>query len=145
MSQLKGGLAMGVRGGPKRNLIWGVVAAIGMSGSGYFLAGLSLSTWLIGSAQFVILFFIPIFAALSQAVWHKKAAPDIQGRVFAIRATIAYMIIPLANLVAGPLADKAFEPLLEGGGALSSTTAAGVVGAGAGRGTALIFIISALS
>ncbi len=80
---------MGVRGGPKRYLIWGVVAAIGMSGSGYFMAGLRLSTWLIGSAQFVNLFFIPICAALSQAAWQKKAAPDIQGRVFAIRAMSA--------------------------------------------------------
>ena len=95
MSQLKGGLAMGVRGGPKRHHIWGVVAAIGMSGSGYFMAGLRLSTWLIESAQFVILFFIPICAALSQAVWHKKAAPEIQGRVFAMRAMSAYLIIPL--------------------------------------------------
>jgi hypothetical protein len=60
-----------------------------MSGSGYFMAGLRLSTWLIGSAQFVILFFIPISAALSQAVWQKEAAPEIQGRVFTIRAMIA--------------------------------------------------------
>jgi hypothetical protein len=53
--------------------------------------------------------------------------------------------IGLAYLVAGPLADNVFEPLLEEDGGLSSTTAAGVVGAGAGRGIALIFIISALS
>jgi hypothetical protein len=54
-------------------------------------------------------------------------------------------MIPLANLVAGPPADNVFKPLLEEGGALSSTTVAGVVSAGAGRGTVLIFIISALS
>jgi hypothetical protein len=144
-AMLIGGLVMGVWGGPKRYLIWGVLAAIAMSGFGYFIAGLRPSTWLIGLAQFVILFFIPISAALSQAVWQKKVAPDIQGRVFAIRAMIAYMIIPLANLVAGPLADNVFEPLLEEGGALSSTFVAGVVGVGAGRGIALIFIISALS
>ena len=54
-------------------------------------------------------------------------------------------MIPLANLVADPLAENVFEPLLEEGGAFSSTTVAGVVGAGAGRGIALIFIISALS
>jgi hypothetical protein len=53
------------------------------------MAGLRLSTWLIGSAQFVILFFIPICAALSQAVWQKEAVPDIQGRIFAIRTMIA--------------------------------------------------------
>ncbi len=54
-------------------------------------------------------------------------------------------MIPLANLVADPLAENVFEPLLEEGGTPSSTFLAGVVGAGAGRGMALIFIISALS
>jgi hypothetical protein len=144
-AMLIGGLVIGIWGGPKRRLIWGVIAAIALSGIGYFMIGLRSSTWLIGSAQFVILFFIPISAALSQAVWQKKIAPDIQGRVFAIRAMIAYMIIPLANLVAGPLADNLFEPLLQEGGALSSTFVAGVVGVGAGRGIAMIFIVSAFS
>ena len=144
-AMLIGGLVMGVWGGPKNRLIWGVVAAIALSGFGYFLAGLRPVTWLIGLAQFVILFFIPVSAALSQAVWQKKVAPDIQGRVFAIRGMIAYLIIPLANLVAGPLADKVFEPLLQEGGALSETFVAGVVGVGAGRGIALIFIVSAVS
>ena len=144
-AMLIGGLVMGIWGGPKSRLIWGVVAAIALSGFGYFLAGLQPLTWLIGLAQFVILFFIPISAAMSQAVWQKKVAPDIQGRVFAIRAMIAYLIIPLANLVAGPLADKVFEPLLQEGGALSESIVAGVVGVGAGRGIALIFILSAIS
>ena len=58
---------------------------------------------------------------------------------------IAYMIIPLANLVAGPLADNVFEPLMQEGGALSTTFVANVVGVGAGRGIALIFIVSAFS
>jgi hypothetical protein len=144
-AMLISGLLMGVWGGPKNRLIWLVVAAIGLSGFGYFLAGLRAVTWLIGLAQFVILFFIPISAALSQAVWQKKVAPDIQGRVFAIRAMIAYLIIPLANLSAGFLADNIFEPALQEGGALSGSLVANVVGLGAGRGIALIFIISAFS
>jgi MFS family permease len=145
VAMLIGGVAMGIWGGPKKHLIWGVVATIALSGVGYFMAGLRPSTLLIGSAQFVILFFIPISAALSQAVWQKKVAPDIQGRVFAIRAMIAYLIIPLANLVAGPLADNIFEPLMQEGGALSSTFVASVVGVGTGRGIALIFMVSAFS
>ena len=143
-AMLIGGLVIGVWGGPKKRLIWGVVAAIALSGFGYFLAGLRPITWLIGTAQFVILFFIPISAALSQAVWQKKVAPEIQGRVFATRAMIAYLIMPLANLAAGPLADQVFEPLLQDGGALSGSFVAGLVGVGAGRGIALIFIVSAI-
>jgi len=101
------------------------------------------STLLIATAQFVILFFIPISAALSQAVWQIKVAPDVQGRVFATRAMIAWSIIPLANLAAGPLADRVFEPLMSEGGLLSATMVGSVVGTGAGRGIALIFIVSA--
>ena len=58
---------------------------------------------------------------------------------------IACMIIPLVNPVAGALVDRIFEPLMQGRGALSATFQASVVGVGAGRGTALIFIVSAFS
>jgi hypothetical protein len=47
--------------------------------------------------------------------------------------------------VAGPLVENGLELFLEEGGALSSTFVAGVVGVGAGRGMAMIFIISAFS
>jgi DHA3 family macrolide efflux protein-like MFS transporter len=142
---LIGGLAIGTWGGPKRHFIWGVIAAIALSGFGYSITGLRPLTLLVGTAQFVILIFIPLPAALSQAVWQTKVSPDIQGRVFAIRSMIAYLIIPLANLVAGPLADNVFEPIMEKGGILSSTIIARIVGVGSGRGIAMIFIISAFS
>lgn len=144
-AMLIGGLVMGVWGGPRRRLIWGVVGAIAMSGLGYLMVGLSSATLIIGASQFVILFFIPISAALSEAVWQKKVAPDVQGRVFAIRAMVAFMIIPLANLVAGPLADRVFEPLFADGGPMESTLVGDVVGTGPGRGIAMIFVVSAAS
>jgi hypothetical protein len=143
VAMLVGGILMGVWGGPKNRRIWGVIAAIALSGIGYFMAGLRPSTPLIASAQFVILFFIPISAALSQAVWQIKVAPDIQGRVFATRGMIAWSIIPIANLMAGPLADKIFEPLMAEGGALQGTFISAMIGVGPGRGIALIFIVSA--
>jgi MFS family permease len=144
VAMLIGGLIMGAWGGPQRRRIWGVIAAIAASGFGYFLAGLRPSTPLLAGAQFVILFFIPISAALSQAVWQIKVPADIQGRVFAIRGMIAYSIMPLSNLIAGPLADQVFEPLMSEGGALSGTFIASVIGVGTGRGIALIFIVSAV-
>ncbi|MBN1149093.1 MAG: hypothetical protein JXA78_17675, partial [Anaerolineales bacterium] len=141
---LVGGVLISAWGGPQKRRIWGVIAAIALSGVGYLLAGLRPSTPLIAMAQFVILFFIPISAALSQAVWQVKVAPEIQGRVFAIRAMIAWSIIPLASLLAGPLADRVFEPLMSASGALSDTFVGAIVGVGAGRGIALLFIVSAL-
>ena len=141
---LIGGLLMSIWGGPKSRRIWYVIAAIALSGFGFLLAGLRPSTSLIASAQFVILFFIPISAAISQAVWQTKVAPDIQGRIFSIRAMIAFSIIPIANIAAGLLADKVFEPLMAEGGVLSDTIIGATIGVGSGRGIALIFIISAL-
>jgi MFS family permease len=143
-AMLVGGLIIGTWGGPKRRKIYGVIVAIALSSFGYLLAGLKASIYAIAAGQFVILFFIPISAALSQAVWQTKVPPDIQGRVFSIRAMIAWSIIPTANLVAGPLADKVCEPLMAEGGALSDTFITSIIGAGTGRGIGLVFITSAI-
>jgi hypothetical protein len=90
------------------------------------------------------LFFIPISAALSQVVWQTKIPADVQGRVFAIRGMIAFSIMPISNLLAGPLADKIFEPMMMEGGALAGTFVGDLLGTGSGRGIAVIFIISAI-
>jgi len=37
--------------------------------------------------------------ACSQAIWQSKVAPDIQGRVFSVRAMIAQSTLPLAYLM----------------------------------------------
>jgi len=140
---LVGGILMSTWGGPDNRRIWLVIAAIALNGFGYFMAGLRASTLLIAIAQYVILFFIPISAALSQAVWQMKVAPDVQGRVFAIRGMIAFSIIPLANLLAGPLADRLFEPLMATNGLLGNTLVGATIGTGPGRGIALMFIFSA--
>ena len=143
-AMLIGGLIMGTWGGPKNRKIWGVIATIALSSLGYLLAGLRASIYYVAAGQFVILFFIPISAALSQAVWQTKVPPDIQGRVFSIRAMIAWSIIPTANLAAGPLADKVCEPLMAEGGALANTFIAPIIKVGTGRGIGLMFVISAI-
>ena len=94
--------------------------------------------------QFKLLLFIPIASALNQAVWQIKIPPDLQGRVFAIRGMIATSIVPLANLLAGPLADNLFEPLMASNGALADTFLGTFLGTGPGRGIAIIFLISAV-
>jgi len=48
--------------------------------------------------------------------------------------------LPLAYLVAGPLADNVFEPLLASGGLLSGNIGI-IIGVGAGRGIALLIIV----
>jgi len=143
-AMLIGGLVMGTWGGPKTKRVWGVILTIFLSGFGFLIVGLKPLTWSIALGQFVFLIFIPIAAALSQAVWQIKIPADIQGRVFAMRAMLSYSIIPLANLIAGPLADQVFEPLMGEGGALANSILGDLLGVGPGRGIAVIFLVSAL-
>jgi hypothetical protein len=143
-AMLLGGLLMGAWGGPQKRRIWGVILTIALSSFGYALMGWKASVMTVAAGAFVTMFFIPVAAALSQAVWQTKVAPDIQGRVFSIRAMISWSIIPLSNLVAGPLADQVFNPLLVTGGPLAGTWVSDFIGVGEGRGIGLLFVLSAL-
>ena len=85
-------------------------------------------------------FVVPIANGSSQALWQAKVEPDIQGRVFAVRRVLAQIAGPVALIMAGPLADSVFEPLLQEDGALADTVGS-VIGVGPGRGIAFLFII----
>jgi MFS family permease len=145
VAMLVGGILMGTWGGPTKRRIWGVILTIFLSAFGYLTIALQQTVFLIAVGQFLFLFFIPISAALSQVVWQTKIPADVQGRVFAIRSMIAFSIMPISNLAAGPLADKVFEPLMAEGGALANSLVGEILGTGPGRGIAVIFIISAVS
>jgi hypothetical protein len=86
---------------------------------------------------------IAIVFGSNQAIWQSKVAPDIQGRVFATQQMIARAAAPLAFLLAGPLAERVFEPLLGSDGPLASGVGQ-FIGTGPGRGIGLLFIIMGL-
>jgi hypothetical protein len=69
--------------------------------------------------------------------------PDVQGRVFATRRLIAWSVSPISTLLAGPLADRVFEPAMQTGGSLTDTFS-WLVGTGPGAGMALLLIFSGL-
>jgi MFS family permease len=142
VGMLLGTLVMSAWGGPKRR-IHGVLAFLMISGVFQMLLGVSPSLVLIAIAGFGAMFTMPIINGSSQAIWQTKVAPDVQGRVFAVRRMIAWSAMPLAYLVAGPLADRVFNPLLVEGGALASTVGQ-VLGVGPARGTGLLFVVSGL-
>ncbi len=81
---------------------------------------------------------LPIINGSNQAIWQSKVAPDIQGRVFSIRRLIAWLVSPLAMLIAGPLADRVMEPAMQPGGSLFNSFSPWV-GSGPGSGMALLF------
>jgi hypothetical protein len=79
----------------------------------------------------------PITIAASQAIWQAKVAPEVQGRVFAFRRTIAMSASIVAPLLAAPLADYVFKPAMAPGGALALVLGP-IIGVGAGRGIGVL-------
>lgn len=134
-----GSLVMSVWGGPKKR-VYGVLGGDLILGAALVMFGSAPSLVPIIIGGLIAFFVIPIANGSSQALWQAKVEPDIQGRVFAVRRVLAQIAGPVAMLMAGPLADRVFEPLLQEDGALADTVGA-VIGVGPGRGIAFLFII----
>jgi len=135
---LLGSLALGVWGGPRKR-VSGILLFLLLQAPILLLGALRPSIMLIAASTFVFMALNPFIGGLSQAIWQSKVAHDIQGRVFAMRDLVASSTPPLAFLLAGPLADRVFEPLMAPGGALARSVGH-VIGVGKGRGVGLLFI-----
>jgi hypothetical protein len=136
---LVGALVMSTCGGPQQ-LIYGVLGFELLGGVCILVAGLRSSVPLFAAAVFLFFFSLPIINGCSQVIWQRKVTPDVQGRVFSVRRMIASSSLPLAYLVAGPLADQVFEPLMAPNGPLAESIGQ-LIGVGPGRGIGLLFIV----
>jgi MFS transporter, DHA3 family, macrolide efflux protein len=136
---LCGSLIMSAWGGPKVR-VYGIYAFFMLQGIVLFAAGLPPQVTILAIAAFCFFIGHPIIGGCNQAIWQTKTAPDIQGRVFAMRRMIAWSSLPLAYLAAGPLADRVFEPLLAEGGRLANSVGR-IIGTGQGRGVGLLFMV----
>jgi DHA3 family macrolide efflux protein-like MFS transporter len=137
-----GASIVSIWGGPKRR-IRGFL--LGMAGAGLskivFAFAQALSIWI--PAQFCSSFNFPILGSSNEAIWLAKVAPEVQGRVFATRAVIVQLASAIGLLIAGPLADRVFEPAMQPSGFLAAIFGP-IIGTGAGAGMALLYAISSL-
>jgi MFS transporter, DHA3 family, macrolide efflux protein len=143
LGALAGGILSSVWAGPKRR-INAVIGFIGLALVGMVIAGLRPAPVFIAAGMFWLMLFIPLASASSQALFQSKVAPEVQGRVFSIRSMISRSVMPVSFLIAGPLADRVFGPLLDVDGAWADTFLGTLLGTGPGRGIGLMFIGSAL-
>ncbi len=141
IGMLVGSLAMSAWGGPKRRVLGVLGGMFATALIGMLLMGLGRSPLVWSIAGFGSMFFLPICNGSNQAIWQSKVAPDVQGRVFAVRRLIAQVTAPVAMLAAGPLADHVFEPAMVPGGSLAGLFG-GLVGTGPGAGMALTFVFT---
>ena len=118
---------------------WIISGILGMCLMGI---GRSLPFWI--AANFFIMFVMPLINGSNQAIWQAKVAPEVQGRVFSVRRFIAQLTAPISMAVAGPLADKVFEPALKSDVHWLSRIFGSIFGKSAGAGMSLIIFISGM-
>jgi MFS family permease len=136
VGMLAGTLVMSAWGGGKRK-IYTLLGASAVSALFLVAVGLRISIPLFAICGFGFMFTGPLVNASSQAIWQSKVAPDVQGRVFAVRRTIAWSTQIFAPLLAAPLADYVFKPGIAAGGFLAPILGP-IVGVGANHGVGLL-------
>jgi MFS family permease len=137
-----GAVLTSIWGGPKRRLrgLLGGIIGAGVSKIGFGL-GRSLFIWI--PAQVSSSLNFPLLGSCRSALWMDAIAPEIQGRVFAANSLVTQIASAIAVLLAGPLADRVFEPAMASGGTLTSWLSP-LFGSGAGSGIAVLYTLSAL-
>jgi len=139
---LLGGIVMTVWGGPKRH-ISGVFGFFLISGIGAIIVGLRPSTIVVAIGLTIVLFCLPIAQGCILTIWQRRVPSHLQGRVFSIRYMTIQFFVLFAYLVAGPLGDHVFEPLLRVGGPLASSIGQ-IFGAGSGRGMGFLMSLTGI-
>jgi MFS family permease len=144
VGMLAGTLVMSAWGGGKQK-IYTLLGAGALGGLFVGAVGLRASVPLIAACGFGVMFTVPLMNACSQAIWQAKVAPDVQGRVFAVRRAIAWSSGIIAPLLAAPLADYVFKPSMAAGGRLAPILGP-IFGVGTSRGVGvLISLVGLLS
>jgi MFS family permease len=139
ISMILSGLMVSVWGVPKRR-VYAVLGLMVVQGVAIMLGGLRPSVGLYLGASVVFYFAVPVIGACSEVIWQSKTALDVQGRVLAASWMASVAATQLGFLIAGPLADYVFEPLLAVGGPLAGSVGL-LIGTGRGRGIGFMFII----
>lgn len=138
-----GAIVLSVWGGSQsriRSLLSSFIGA-GLSKT-IFGFGQSAEIWI--PAQFCSSLNFPLMDSAETAIWMEQIAPAMQGRIFAANAFVLQVASAIATLMAGPLAERVFEPLFLPGG-LVSKVIGGVIGDRAGVGLSFLYILCALT
>jgi MFS family permease len=107
-----------------------------------FGLGQSPVVWI--PAQFCSSLNFPLMDSSETAIWMEKIPPAIQGRIFAANAFVVQGATAIATLIAGPLAERVFEPLFLPEGLLAKIFGR-VMGDRPGAGMSFLYILCALT
>jgi len=105
LGMLAGSGVMLAWGGPRRRVA-GVLAFALVQGACFFLGAARPSTAIVALGAFGAFFAAPLLEGTNEVLWQRKVPRAVQGRVFAFRATIPRLSVPVAFLCAGALGDR---------------------------------------
>ena len=90
-----------------RNRVYVMTGSILISVVGYFVIGLSPTGFfiLIGIGGMIRAAMVPLINTNFLTIIQLHVAPDLQGKVMSIVVSLAWAVIPLGSIVAGPLAE----------------------------------------
>lgn len=138
LGMVVGGLIITIWGNIQNQMITVFISmfSIGLS---VLIAGLRPFAILLAVASFSWLLAVSVLNSVILAIYQRKVAPEVQGRVFAFLKSISLAALPISFLLAAPLADRIFEPLMNQDGWVARSIGQ-VIGTGPGRGIGLMFI-----
>jgi amino acid adenylation domain-containing protein len=136
---LAGGLAMALWGGPRR-LVVGILNFALAGGVFIALMGMSAAPGAMAVGMFGFWCTLAVSNGCYTVLIQIKVPHHLHGRVFALNQMVAFSTMPLGFLLAGPLADRVFEPLMARDGVLAGSVGA-LLGVGPGRGVALLMVV----
>lgn len=139
-----GGVVLVVWGGPKRRIHGVLIGCVLSALLGTSLMGLGRGLLLWMTAHFFAECFDALVNGLDESIWQLRVAPDVQGRVFATRPLISEATVLAGMFLAGPLADRVFEPAMAAGGRLGGAFN-WLVGTGPGAGMAVVFVLAGIA
>ena len=140
VGMIVGSILMGSWGNGREDYIKILLCSMLLNGFSLMVAGSAPDIIVFGVGAFLYFLGVPFINGSVQVILQKKVPINIQGKVFSLATAVSGFCLPLAFLMAGPLADRLFEPLMTTNGALAATIGR-AIGTGSGRGIGLIFIV----
>jgi len=119
------------------------ILSVSLAVVGIFYALFGTSTNIVWVTIYGFLFFtaLPFVNTSIEVLIRKMVDNEVQGRVWSIVSLISQLGMIVAFAIAGTLADKVFNPMLQPNGALAASVGQ-LIGTGNGRGIGLMFVIS---
>ncbi len=136
---LLGSVLMSVWSGPK-NRVRAIICFAGLQSVIILIGGMKISPFVLAIGIFGYLFSQPIIVSCNQAIWQSKVPSRLQGRVFALQQTLERSLAICAYLLAGPLVDNVFNPLMAEDGVFAQMLGK-FVNTGMGQGVTLLLVL----